>query len=288
MTLTLKTDQMNIKEILSRKPPDRLYHYTSPEGLLGIVKQREIWATHTQYLNDVREFSHAVEMAKEELHRMTGRSDSGGLGPVLQSMKDSLAGIESVNVCVVSFSEEGDSLSQWRAYCGEATGFSVGFSGQFLKSIIGDMFWLVPCQYADDVQKQLIKTLLNDVLDENQNRKPQDRDDLPPGGNFLPYLMRYAPILKHQSFQDEKEWRIISRPLPCSSERFEYRAGRSMLIPYYRVSLEAKSEPFTIEQVIIGPTPYPEQSTNSVKSLLAKFRLNDTQIVTSQVPYRNW
>ena len=278
---------MNVKEILTSTPPDLLYHYTTPEGLLGIVKQREIWATHTQYLNDVREFSHAVEMAREELHRMMGLPDSGELQPMLCSMKDSLEGIESVNVCVASFSEEGDSLSQWRAYCGEATGFSVGFSGQFLKSIIGEM-WLVPCQYTDDAQKQLIQTLLNDVLIENQNRRREDEDDLPPGGNFLAYLMRYAPILKHRSFMDEKEWRIISRPLACSSKRFEYRIGRSMLIPYYRVPLTAKSKPFNIEEVIIGPTPYPEQSTESVKSLLSKFRLEETQVLTSRVPYRSW
>ena len=279
---------MNVKEVLTRKPPDRLYHYTSPEGLLGIVKRREIWATHTQYLNDVREFSHAVRMAGEELERMMGLPGNAERHRVLQSMKDSLEGIESVNVCVASFSEEGDSLSQWRAYCGEATGFSVGFSGEFLRSIIGDMFWLVPCQYADGVQKQFVKTLLKDVLIENQNRHLRDEADLPPGGNFLAYLMRYAPILKHRSFEDEREWRIVSRPLACSLERFEYRVGRSMLIPYYRVPLEAKSAPFNIEHVIIGPTPYPEQSTESVKSLLTKFDLNGTQVVTSRVPYRTW
>ena len=28
------------------EPPDVLYHYTSAEGLLGIVRSREIWSTN--------------------------------------------------------------------------------------------------------------------------------------------------------------------------------------------------------------------------------------------------
>ena len=61
-----------------------------------------------------------------------------------------------------------------------------------------------------------------------------------------------------------------------------------MLIPYYRVPLEANNKPFNIEEVIIGPTPYPEQSTRSVRSLLVKCGLTKTQVVPSKVPHRNW
>jgi hypothetical protein len=52
---------MNVKEILNRHPPGILYHYTTQTGLLGIITSGEIWASHTQYLNDVREFPHAIE-----------------------------------------------------------------------------------------------------------------------------------------------------------------------------------------------------------------------------------
>ena len=53
-------------EVLSCRPHGPLYHYTTQVGLLGIVRNREIWATHTQYLNDSREFSYAVQMVREE------------------------------------------------------------------------------------------------------------------------------------------------------------------------------------------------------------------------------
>lgn len=50
---------MHVKEILNRTPPAILYRYTTQRGLLGIISSKEIWATHTQYLNDAREFRHA-------------------------------------------------------------------------------------------------------------------------------------------------------------------------------------------------------------------------------------
>jgi hypothetical protein len=35
--------------------PELLYHYTTQHGLLGILKQKCIWATHIRYLNDTSE-----------------------------------------------------------------------------------------------------------------------------------------------------------------------------------------------------------------------------------------
>lgn len=95
-------------------------------------------------------------------------------------------------------------------------------------------FWLVPVLYEEGEQRLLVRTLLRDVLEENLQRRAKatghdDEAGLPPGGNLVAYLNRYAPILKHKSFSEEREWRIISRPLMCSNQRFEYRAGVSML-----------------------------------------------------------
>jgi hypothetical protein len=40
-----------LSEVFEKEPSGPLYHYTTQSGLLGIIWQREIWATHTQYLN---------------------------------------------------------------------------------------------------------------------------------------------------------------------------------------------------------------------------------------------
>ena len=56
-------------------------------------------------------------------------------------------------------------------------------------------------------------------------------------GNLIAYSNRYATILKHEMFSEEREWRILTRPPMYSNERFDYRPGRSMLLPYYRIPL---------------------------------------------------
>ena len=100
------------------------------------------------------------------------------------------------------------------------------------------------------------------------------------------YLNRYAPILKDSSFREEEEWRIISRPLTASE--LDYRAGRSMLTPYFSVPLDCKQHPFEITRVIVGPTPHKRQARRSVQALLEKHGIKRVDIDNTTVPYRNW
>ena len=283
---------MHVKEILDRTPPPLLYHYTTQHGLLGIIKSKEMWATHTQYLNDVREFLHAVDMVKQELTGMIAEPPMGGDMAFLRRLQENLAlQVESINVCVCSFSSEGDSLPQWRAYGGSASGFAMGFSGDYLRKVCGEVGWLVPVLYQEDQQRELVRTLLEDVVAEHRS----DPDSDVPENNFFAYLYRYAPILKHRSFAEEREWRIITTPRLVIEGGFDYRAGVSTLIPFFRLPLgEAKS--LGIEEIVVGPTPHPNQSFRAVRGLLMKhdIRVGDTllgkgvNIRHSDVPYRNW
>jgi hypothetical protein len=288
---------MNVKEILHREPPGILYHYTTQRGLLGIITTNEIWASHTQYLNDRLEFRHAIEIAKDELLKMKREPMFIDKMELLDEIESALGiRMESVNVCVCSFSADGDVLSQWRAYGENASGFSIGFSDAFLRSVCNNLsFWLVPVLYEEEQQRTLIRTLLEDVLEENFQTQSQGAsnaggelgDSSLPGGNLVAYLNRYAPLIKHKAFIEEHEWRIVSPPLSCAKERFGYREGASMLIPYFRIPLVSDTQPFGIKEIFVGPTPHPEQSIRSLRGLLTKNKLTAT-LTHSQVPYRNW
>ncbi len=277
-----------LAEILSREPPEVLYHYTTQAGLLGIIKCKEIWATHTQYLNDRREYLHAVDLVRQEIEVVSAIDDASKLA--LDEMTEGLAGIESMNVCVCSFSEVKDSLSQWRAYGGGTSGFAIGLSGKFLANVVNAQhFYLVPCLYTPKDQARLVKALVEEVLLENVERGGQsEKHHLPPGGNLCAYLHRYAPILKDAAFAEEKEWRVISGPLSCKFERFDYRQGNSILIPYYRLPLTDVKGRLEVHEVVVGPTPHAAQSQASVRSFLVSQELRDTLVNVSTVPYRNW
>jgi Protein of unknown function (DUF2971) len=178
----------------------------------------------------------------------------------------------------------GDNLAQWRAY-GGSSGFAIGFAGDFLHAIARQsQFWLVPCVYDPLEQRALIDALIDDVLDENRGHPNR----IPPTGNFQNYLFRYAPILKHESFQEEREWWIISRPLNNTDELFDFRTGPSMVVPYYKIPLSTGTTPFHIQEIIVGPSPNADLSVDSIQSLLFRSNLDDVKVQASEVPYRNW
>src|SRR5678816_1780308 len=52
-----------------RPVPPRLYHYTTPAGLLGIVENNKLWATHINYLNDATELGYARALVEAALAR---------------------------------------------------------------------------------------------------------------------------------------------------------------------------------------------------------------------------
>lgn len=284
---------MNVKEILNRTPPPVLYHYTTQQGLLGIINNKEIWATHTQYLNDAREFIHAVDIFRQELDRMIADPPTNECRDFLSRLSTHLRlELQSINVCVCSFSSEPDSLPQWRAYGGAASGFAIGFSGEFLRKAIGDGGWLSPVLYEEGEQQALVYGVLHESLDDYRANPAKSHEI---ENSFIAHLYRYAPLLKHTSFKDEREWRIVTRPRMFGMSGFDYRAGKSSLVPYFRISL-SESKSLGLEKIVVGPTPHPQNSLRSVRGLLMmhSIKLDDpvfgkgVLVLPSDVPYRNW
>lgn len=277
---------------LSPEPPLELHHYTNQAGLLGIVQNKEIWATHTQYLNDSREFTHALHIAKQILAGRSEGEKSASRKRALTEMAESLDGHESINVCVASFSEDSDSLSQWRAYGGNS-GFCCTFAGLDLRAwASADRFSLIKCIYDEAAQKEILQRLIDITLVEIDNWSPEFEGDEPlPGGSLAAYLNEIAPAMKDSAFSDEKEWRLVSRPMMVSLPRYSYREGRSMLLPYYRLSLDSESAPFIIQRVTIGPAPNMKQSAAAVRGLLVKNKQGrplEDKVRPSAIPYRTW
>jgi len=139
-----------------------LYHYTSEDGLLGIIEHDNIWATHVRYLNDYTEFREAFQ---ERFVGVLMDSFLAGLPegldrtarPVIEGVLSKrnvpqlLKGIESSGstneTFVCSFvggadsipqsgSNPGDRLSQWRGYSHSSQGFSLGFDRVLLEKQI--------------------------------------------------------------------------------------------------------------------------------------------------------
>jgi hypothetical protein len=287
--------------------PEILYHYTSQTGLKGMLNEKTIWASKIHYLNDSKEFALALELASDELDRRIKAATSQGDRSRLELLRDTIYTISRVNTCVCCFSELDDDLSQWRGYGGGNAGFSVGFTREWftrVKETLG--LSLVRCIYDPEKQHRLIQDEIDEFFATNTEKEPDywERNrgyrnpDRPrtfgvsrhAGNHFATRLALIAPLIKHKSFETEREWRLVAATV--SAHELHHRPGRSMLIPYYKIPVGDDDKFDSIREIVVGPTPHPDLSAASVESLAIAAGLvnpdNTLKTKTTSIPFRNW
>ena len=149
-----------LNRLLNEAPPERLFHYTSPNGIIGIASTKEIWATNVMFLNDLKEINQAIDQAKHIIEwRLEHNSFSEAHIELLHQFKHE-AGSAAKRYYVTSFTELRDSLSQWRAYCPDTGGFAIGFPSQQLNNMANEQnFRLVKCIYNISHQNLLAELI---------------------------------------------------------------------------------------------------------------------------------
>jgi len=285
-------------KILNRRRPSILFHYTTPIGLLGISQSKKIWATDLRFLNDKKEFQHSLDITNSILDGFYKVDDNPkklkGLNyDFVEFVRISLREEWNPKVYVASFTEEGDLLSQWRGYCSKG-GFSIGFHFNLLFQIAKrhDSF-LLPCVYDFKIQKKILEELLvfhskkYDEAIKDNNQKNSDELARSISNEFIISLFAIAPILKHESFREEKEWRIVSSILRAIPD-IKFRASESNVIPYIEISLCKNEEEIEFKQVFIGPASINHYSEEAVSQLLRKNRMSQKAAIRlSSAPYRS-
>lgn len=195
--------------------------------------------------------------------------------------------IEFCSATGFCMSEEGDLLSQWRAYAENGGGVSIGFDHAYLENLSEikrdrqDQFHasLTQVEYDEGRQKARLDVRLEQILklvDQGALNRPTLLSPDGPGdrekrehlfreltSHFMFYLFDIFAI-KNPAFREEREWRILFYLFNYadSSEVFKhisYRTRSDRIIPYVAVDLETLSTPSIVE-VVIGPrniTPTP-------------------------------
>lgn len=263
--------------------PPVLYHYTTQAGLLGILQNNCMWATAAHYLNDASEYEYGLRVIAERLSNAANDSATEGLAEKLFAIAEGLLPFKSV--CIVSLTTEGDLLSQWRAYGGGMGGVALGLRSARLREAAHNQgFYLVPCVYEEEQQLAAVDALIQEFRD---RIIASSEWDLAEHGGCVATAMRVAVTLKTESFKEEREWRLISRPLMI--KQLDFRPGVSMLVPFFKFSLEAEPTDH-LESVRVGPTPHSDLAVRSVQLLLRKLNILDpeSRVLRSRVPFRGW
>lgn len=277
-------------------PSNKLYHYTSIDSLLGIVKDKALWATEIKYLNDSQEFRYFAELMRERA-LVYDASDNEAEIDAANQLRSWISDwfVGGALVFTTSFTEKGNVLSQWRGYCEHGKGVSLGFDPAAIV-VCADQgsFKLGRCIYdwkrhqslATEVVNRLVKAAVKNGRDAAKHISQCYYNTFEAAATDI---IQIAVLTKHPAFKEEEEWRCVSQPVKNYVEApIEYRPGRVSLIPFIRFPLPVINNALAIKTAVVGPSPSPELALNGIAQFLAKYAATGQQrsIVDCQIPYR--
>tara|TARA_R110002049_G_scaffold150602_4_gene313727 strand:+ start:2592 stop:3470 length:879 start_codon:yes stop_codon:yes gene_type:complete len=284
------------ERLFSVAPRSTLYHYSSLAGVLGIVSSGELRASDIRYMNDSAELRHTLSILRDYI---TKRVISGSDNPVLlNELLEWLSHriVSGPMVFGASFRTNGNLLSQWRGYSNHGKGVSLGFNpDRILACARRQQFQVGKCVYDPAEQTALMEELVNALeARADASEAPVSKGDQRSSWHHLfeeveGDLLRIAAVLKHPSFEEEQEWRIVSPILSRDeNERIHFREGASMLVPYYAFELgSADDDPMVLDHVYLGPTSNIELSMTSLELFLRQQNVMPQRGVSyCDIPYR--
>ena len=271
-------------QLFENEPKATLYHYTSLQGLMGIIESRKLRASDVRYMNDSTELTYALNLLQNAINDRTDSTaderttlsvfsawlrDQINTGPMLFS---------------ASFRANGNLLSQWRGYSNHGKGISLGFNPTSIKYLASQQqFSLGQCLYDIAQQRALAEKIITGVIsmctDPAQVHSVLDSIE----GD----LLGICALLKHPAFAEEQEWRLISPTfLTVDDNPISFREGKAMLIPFYLFDLEQNGT-IDLDHVFVGPTPNADLSVNALKHYLMLNNAHPSAgISDSHIPYR--
>lgn len=289
--------------------PERqmLFHYTTADGVLGILTSQRLYATGASYMNDASEWNYAqnvvsqvlddkIDYATPELERtFLERCSREWWNPI-------------TSLYVVSFCEEGDLLSQWRAY-GGATGYSLGirtgdwgFVEQSL-AMHGSGVSLVEVLYEPEQQRSVAQDILEQAItslhDSRERWQEVWSEEVAVAAlaqRAAAALFRFALRLKHPAFREEREWRIIYVRRYSWKDRqqprleIKHRSSRFGIVPYVELDLTIKTDDFDdvipVIEAYHAPSERPQLARGGLRSLLDTLGYEGTTIRGAKAPIR--
>jgi len=186
-------------QAFSERYEGTVYHYTSADGISGIIDKHEIWMSNTTFMNDTTELK-ALENAtgilkdndftndavKERWHKMVDRTRANEM--------------REPDCYMASFSRKRDLLEQWRAYGNFCIGFEAGKLAMTRRKI-----FLYECLYTEDELRKWILAMERIPEWTGLPDEQKQRD------NAAFNLVHVAPMkYKNKHFSTEEEIRLVA------------------------------------------------------------------------------
>ena len=266
-------------------PPGHLFHYTDLEGVKGIFTSRMLWLSKFTATNDISEIKLAIEHFQSFAARRARALDSAE-GTFLRKAAEQLEGFRRTNICLASFCEQHDLLSQWRSYGNDGRGVALGFnSARLLEVAQRNGLRLLRCVY-EPAEHERISANLTDMLLEARRSSPAEGSELV--GRFNEVFLRVAPVIKDHRFGEEREWRLVSAPVAFDHPGIIAVLKGNQASVKLTVKLTGDSEAMSnmIPRITIGPTLDPHNVSDAIEVLSQRNGFHISDIGISEIPYR--
>lgn len=283
-----------------------IYHYSDANALRSIIENKELWLTGHEYMNDAQEFDDGFNLLKEKIYEYFDSANVASDGRIM--IEHIISRLDSTLAFSCSFSKEPDLLSQWRSYCPDDGGFSIGFDQDLLHASVfspnsnKNIRKFEDCVY--EPEEKLRQALLHaehctvGLMQQMGN----GRESSTYYNTFLSFLA-YCLRCKNEHFREESEIRLftyahnamesiqvrdLSGMAPqsiFSEEDISFRANKNIFIPYIKQEFDISA----IREIYIGPCKNYDSVLKGLTFFLrSKGLLNQIEIKESKIPFRRW
>lgn len=282
--------------------PKVVYHYTTPDGVIGIISANRLWASNTLFLNDSLELEYAKNIILSEFSKIKKTIQGKEALSFLDSTKSYFIEWDNKEYYVICFCESNDQLSQWRNYAYSGSGYCIGFDTNHLpiNKYHDDEPRLRKVIYSEKKQRKIVNDLLLKACDLHNRINKYGPSDFDQG--YFGYLISSAVeecryCFKHPSFHEEKEWRIIDYAWSSKKREKKFRPSNNFLIPYIELCPEdlidkdgLKNDKIIsklpIKEIVYGPTLNKDKTFLSLKMITNKYEYENVKIHGSKTPLR--
>ena len=301
-------------------PTGIIYHYTTADGLKGIIEKNELWASSAYFLNDSAEITYGYGVLKEGLDDWLakGRPKESITVRLAQDLRKAF-GEHPLNKDVIPpiylacFCEDDNLLSQWRTY-GQSGGHSLGFKvppNVFTpkgfepepKTYTGEWVRVVYDRSEQGKKCTAILEPLFAILDNPDTERAIATITDNPLCGYSEFLRVIVDILldeivsfKNEAFKVEKEWRVVVRERELNKQgtddggatplAIHFHVSRGILVPHLRLIPLDSAKKLPIACIRSGPTLDKTTAGMALSLMLDKNGFSGVQVEGSDISVR--
>jgi hypothetical protein len=207
------------------KTPDFVYHYTSINSFMSIIKNNNLWFSHASYLNDPMEITFGIDVIMNILSK--NQEDFPNILKIIEKQRtvynESSLDIKRDLTFIFSYSELADELPSWIQYGDNGYGICLGFiTSKLLTNISSHYSGLkpgifFPVQYYSSwftAHNNNIHGFEGDIIGfykeiEEYICKEDMANDINIQRTLYDKTKSFASFIKNDFHAGEREWRYI-------------------------------------------------------------------------------